>query len=126
METLTDAIDKRFSKSLLLFLKLVDPERTCAFDKNIVEAWNRLTLDEQRRLYLYLLYRKWRGDGFYGTPLDIVEFCHPQPFNWNGRPMLNRLMKETKMVRAFYNGNYGIYTADEARVWNMTELQPLN
>lgn len=126
MESLNEAIDKRFSKSLLCLLRLIDPERTSAFDKQIIEAWNRLTLDEQRRLYLYLLYRKWRGEGFYGTPYEIVTNCHPYPTDWNGRPLINRLMKENRMVSAKYNGNFGIFTVEEARVWQMTDLKPLN
>lgn len=126
MESLSKTIDKRFGKSLLHFLKLVDPEKKQGFDKSIVEAWNRLTLEEQRRLYLYCLYRKWRGEGFYGTPYEIVKNCHPYPTNWNGKSMLNRLMKETKMVRAWYNGSSGLYTADEARVWGMQDIKPLN
>ena len=126
MEAINEVIDKRFGKSLLHFLKLVDPEKKQGFDKSIVEAWNRLTLEEQRRLYLYCLYRKWRGEGFYGTPYEIVKNCHPYPTNWNGKPMINRLMKETKMVRAWYNGSSGLYTADEARVWGMQDIKPLN
>ena len=126
MEAINEVIDKRFGKSLLHFLKLVDPEKKQGFDKSIVEAWNRLTLEEQRRLYLYCLYRKWRGEGFYGTPYEIVKNCHPYPYNWNGKPMINRLMKETKMVRAWYNGSSGLYTADEARVWGMERVEALN
>ena len=126
METLSDAIDKKFSKSLLLFLKLVDPERKYGFETPLVEAWNALTLQEQRALYLYCLYRKWRGETFYGTPYDIITNCHPYPTDWNGKQMLNRLMKETKMVSAKHNGSYGIYTADETRVWQMTDIKTLN
>lgn len=126
MDTLNNVISKRFSKSLVCLLKVVDPERKHKVDALLANKWDRLTLAEQRKLYLYLLYRKWRGLPFFGTPYEIVCNCHPQPFNWNGQPMLNRLMKETKMVRAFYNGNYGIYTADEARIWEMTDVEPLN
>ena len=126
METLNETIDKSFSKSLLAYLKLVDPERKHGFEKPLVEHWNRLTLNEQRKLYLYLLYRKWRGEGFYGTPLDMIQYCKPYPTNWNGKAMINRLMKETKMVRAFYNGEYGIYTRDEAGLYEMSEIKPLN
>ena len=126
MESLTQAIDKRFSKSLLCLLKLVDPERKHGFEPVLIERWNRLTLDEQRKLYLYLLYRKWRRLPFYRTPYEIVCNCHPQPFNWNGQPMLNRLMKETPMVRAKHNGSFGIYTADEARLWQMSDVERLN
>ena len=126
MDTLNNVISKRFSKSLVCLLKVVDPERNYKVDALLANKWDRLTLAEQRKLYLYLLYRKWRGLPFFGTPYEIICNCHPQPFNWNGQPMLNRLMKETKMVRAFYNGNYGIYTADEARIWEMTNVEPLN
>ena len=126
MDTLNNIITKRFSKSLVCLLKVVDPERKHKVDALLANKWDRLTLDEQRKLYLYLLYRKWRSLPFFGTPYEIVCNCHPQPFNWNGQPMINRLMKETPMVRAFYNGNYGIYTADEARIWEMTNVEPLN
>ena len=126
METLNDVIEKRMSKSLLCLLQLIDPQRQYGFDKDLIESWNRLTLTDQRRLYLYLLYRKWRGEGFYGTPYEIVRNCHPYPTNWNGKQMLNRLMKENQMVSAFYNGSYGIYTRDEAKVWHMTRIEPQN
>jgi hypothetical protein len=126
METLNEVIDKKFSKSLLHFLKLVDPERKYGFETPLVEAWNCLTLTEQRALYLYCLYRKWRGEGFYGTPYEIISNCHPYPTDWNGRQMLNRLMSETKMVSAKHAGSYGIYTLDEAKVWQMTDINPLN
>ena len=126
METIDDVIQKKMSKSLLSFMKLVDPDRKHGFNTPLIEAWNALTLVQQRRLYLYLLYRKWRGEGFYGSPYDIIKNCHPYPTDWNGRPLINRLMKETPMVRAKYNGDYGIYTRDEANVWEMTEIIPLN
>ena len=126
METLDDVIQKKMSKSLLSFKKLVDPENKHGFDTPLIEAWNALTLQEQRRLYLYCLYKKWRGEPFYGTPYDIISNCHPYPTNWNGRQLINRLLKENKMVRAKYDGNYGIFTLDEARVWQMTDIKPLN
>ena len=63
----------------------------------------------------------------YATCLEEwYRICHPYPTNWNGRPLINRLIKENKMVRAYYNGSYGIYTLDEARVWQMTDVKPLN
>ena len=127
METLDNVIQKQISKSLLSFMKLVDPDKRFGFDTPLIEKWNRLTLEEQRKLYLYLLYRKWRGEPFYGTPYEIICNCHPYPTNWNGRPMINSLMKSTtKMVRAKFGGSYGIYTLDEARVWQMTELLRCN
>ena len=126
MESLSDVIDKKMSKSLLCLLKLIDPNYKFGFDKNLIEAWNRLSLTEQRRLYLYLLYRKWQGIGFYGTPYEIVTNCHPRPTNWNGKPLINRLIKEGKMVSAKLDGSYGVYTLVEAQIWDMTDIKPLN
>ena len=127
METIGDVIDKKLHKSLLCFMKLVDPERKYGFDTALIEAWNRLTLEEQRRLYLYCLYKKWRGDKFYNSPYEIICGCKPYPTNWNGRPFINRLMKDgTRLVRAKHHGDLGTFTADEARVWQMTDVKPLN
>ena len=126
MESINDVIQKTMSKSLYKFKGLVDPDRKFGFETPLIEAWNRLSLTDQRKLYLYCLYRKWRGEGFYGTPYEIVKNCHPYPTNWNGRPLINRLIKETPMVRAKYDGSYGIYTRDEARVWEMTDIKVLN
>lgn len=125
-ENITDVIDKRFGDSLTHFLKLVDPERRYKADLNMSKAWSRLSLNDQRRLYLYLLYRKWRGIGFYGSPYDIVNNCHPYPTDWNGSPMVERLLKEHKMVSAKYQGLYGVYTVEEANVWQMTDVEPKN
>ena len=125
-EKIADIITKRFGNSLACFLKLGDPERKFPANLQLSKAWSRLSLDEQRRLYLYLLYRKWRGEGFYGTPYEIVTNCHPYPTNWNGKAMIERLMKESKLVHANYNGTNGIFTADEARIWQMNDVRPLN
>ena len=126
MDTLDNVIVKIFCKSLVHLMKVIDPERKYEINNALAEKWDALTLSDQRKLYLYLLYRKWRGEGFYGTPYDIVTNCHPYPTNWNGKSMLNRLMKENTMVRAFYNGSYGIYTLDEAKTWEMTDIKLLS
>jgi hypothetical protein len=126
MESIDDVLSKRQNNSLVAFMKVIDPECKYAIDLVLGKAWNVLTLQEQRRLYLYCLYRKWRGEGFYNTPFDIITNCHPYPYNWNGKPMINRLIKETKMVSAKFDGAYGTYTRDEANVWKMTDVKPLN
>ena len=105
---------------------VIDPEHKIAWSRSLIETWNRLSLTDQRKLFLYCLYRKWRGEGFFNTPQEIILLCHPYPTNWNGKLLVNRLMKENKLVSAFYNGSYGIYTLDEARVWQMTDVKPLN
>ena len=122
-ETIGDVIDKK--GSIEHIWRLIDPDNHYPYSTAIKE-WYRLSLNEQRKLYLYLLYRKWRGEGFYGTPYEIVTNCHPYPTDWNGRPLADRLMRESKMVSAKYQGTFGIYTADEARVWQMTDITPRN
>ena len=124
METISDVIDKKGSIEYLW--RVIDPENRHPYSTAIKE-WYRLSLTEQRRLYLYCLYKKWRGETFYGTPYDIVTNCHPYPYNWNGKNMVNRLMKSsTRMVIARFDNAYGTYTLDEAKVWDMTDIKPLN
>lgn len=126
METLDDVIAKRFSQSLIPFMKLVDPMRQFTIDQKLGEAWDALPLLDQRKLYLYLLYRKWRGIDIYGEPYFIIKNCHPVPFNWNGHPGVSELIKTNRAVIAKYQGAFGTYTYDEARVYGMTDLKPFN
>ncbi len=119
MDTITDAIDKRFSKSLITFLKLVDPERKYRIDELLGKTWDRLSLNEQRKLYLYILYRKWRGLDVYGEPYYVIMNCHPVPFNWNGTARCEELIKEGKVLIAKYNGSWGFYTKDEITLYGL-------
>ena len=123
METIDNVIDKK--GSIEAFWKLVDPGNKYSYSTAIKE-WYLLSLTDQRKLFLYLLYRKWRGIDIYGEPYYIIKNCHPVPFNWNGVPGINTLMKQGKMVIAKHNGSYGSYTRDEAMVYNMTDIRPLN
>ena len=123
METIYDVIDKKMSKSLLKFMKLIDPECHFGFTAELINAWNALTLVEQRKLYLFFLYRKWRGIGIYGEPYYIITGCHPAPFNWNQHSLGQTLIAERKAIIAKYNGSFGTYTRDEAKLYNMTDKQ---
>ena len=121
-ETIDDVLSKKGNISDVW--KIIDPENKYAYS-TAINAWYRLSLTDQRRLYLYLLYRKWRGEGFYGTPYEIISYCHPYPTNWDGRgQLLDELLKEGKIVSAKFNGSYGLYTRDEARVWQMEDVSP--
>jgi hypothetical protein len=122
-ETINDVLKKKGSIEHLW--KIIDPANKFPYN-TCMNEWYRMTLVEQRRLYLYLLYRKWRGEGFYGTPYEIVKNCHPYPTNWNGKALVNRLMKEHKLVKAKHEGSFGIYTPEEAQVWQMTDIEALN
>ena len=120
MESLSAVIDKKMNKSLLKFMKLIDPQCQYRFTPELIAAWNRLEYVEQQKLYLYFLYRKWRNIAPYGTPLDIISYCHPAPFNWNQHPLGKSLIAERKAIIANYNGSYGTYTRDEAKLYQMT------
>ena len=119
MESLDDAISKKMSKSLLAFKKLVDPGKRYMFDDQLIKAWNQLSLNDQRKLYLYLLYRKWRGLDIFGEPYFIIMNCHPVPFNWNGTAMCETLIKEHKVLIAKHQGSYGYYTKDEIALYEL-------
>ncbi len=123
---LTENIDEVLarSRSLYAFIGLCDPEHKTRYDNVLVETWNRLSLTEQRKLYLYLLYRKWRGLDIYGEPYFVIKNCHPVPFNWNGQSGIDELIKSNRVVIARYKGSYGTYTYDEARLYEMTDIQP--
>jgi hypothetical protein len=120
VETIGDVIDK--TGSIEYFWKLVDPENRYSYSTAIKE-WYRLSHKEQQKLYLYILYRKWRGIPIYGTPYDIITYCHPAPFNWNQHSLGQTLIAERKAIIAKYQGSYGTYTRDEARLYDMTDKQ---
>ena len=126
MEAIDDVITKRFSQSLVCFLKLVDPKRKYSIDEQLGKEWDALSLNDQRKLYLYLLYRKWRGLDIYGEPYCIIRYCHPAPFNWNGHQAVDFLIKTKRAFSAKYNGAFGTYTYDETRLYQMTNIHRLN
>ena len=49
METIDDVITKRFGKSLVFLMKVIDPERRYTIDQKLGEKWDALTLTEQRK-----------------------------------------------------------------------------
>lgn len=88
--------------------------------------WNSLTLQRQRQIYYILREQKRRGEKIDENPYFAVNNCQPHPTNWNGKQGLNDLIKSTKMVIAKYQGSYGTYTAGEAKLFEMTDIKPLN
>ncbi len=104
--------------SIAAFWKLVDPENKYPYS-SAIDVWYRLSLNEQRKLYLYLLYRKWRGLDVYGEPYYVIMNCHPVPFNWNGTARCEELIKEHKVLIAKYNGSWGFYTKDEVALYGL-------
>ena len=126
MESINDVLTKRFSKTLVSFMRLVDPQRKYEINDQLGKAWDQLSLTDQRKLYLYLLYRKWRGIDIYGEPYYIIANCHPQPYNWNNHSLCATLIAERKAVIAKYQGAFGTYTKDEAKLYGMTDKRSFN
>lgn len=120
VETIGDVMAKQ--GSIEHFWRLIDPQNRYPYSIAIKE-WYRLSLTEQRRLYLFFLYRKWRGIPVYGTPYDIITGCHPAPFDWNQHSLGKSLIAQRKAIIAKYNGAYGTYTRDEATLYGMTDKQ---
>lgn len=88
--------------------------------------WNALTLQRQRLIFYTLREQKRRGEPFKENPLFTLQDCNPRPTDWNGRQGINEKIKSEKMVIAKYQGSYGTYTLQEAKLFGMTELKPLN
>ena len=56
----------------------------------------------------------------------VMDFPEPKPTNLNGKSIIHRLMQTTPLVSAQYQGEYGIYTLEEAQMHSMTIVRGLN
>ncbi len=125
METLSDTIAKQQSFSHLW--KLLEPQGEYLRRENACRAyWNALTLAKQRQIYWQLRENKKHGIAINPNPIFAIQDCHPVPTNWNGKPGINGMMKSEKMVSACHCGRYGIFTAFEAKLFEMEDIKPLN
>ena len=88
--------------------------------------WNALSKYKQRQIFWYLREAKKMGKKIDENPYFAINNCNPHPTNWNGREGINKRMKDEKMVIAFYNGSYGMYTLFEAALFQMNDAQAAN
>ena len=128
METITDVIEKKDTFSH--FLKLI-PTINDEYKDRIATArayWNTLTITKQRQIYYEIREQIKRGETLNPNPFFLIKDCTPVPTNWNGRQGINEKMKREKMVSAKYkpSAKYGVYTLKEARLFEMTDIKPLN
>ena len=78
--------------------------------------WNACSLDMQHRIYRLIRDRKKCGKPVEANPwYAIVNARDAEPTNYTGSPLIDDVMKTTKMVVAWYKGLAGIYTLEEAR-----------
>ena len=91
-----------------------------------LRVWNKLSYRRQQRMYWYIRKMLRRGERIYDNPLYNLIYITPHPENCNGRRDLDEILKNNRMVSAFYNGSYGIYTLCEATIFEMTHITPFN
>ena len=94
--------------------------------ESFLAYWRTLTLAKQHQIYYTLREQKKNRIPIKEHPLYAIQDCQPRPTNWNGKEGINEMMKTTKMVIAKYAGSYGTYTRQEATIFEMTNVKPLN
>ena len=91
-----------------------------------MQRWNRMTYREQQRMYWFLREKIRHGETIYKNPLYALTYTKPHPTNWNMRQGIDEMLRTKKMVSAFYEGRYGIYTLLESTIFEMTDIHRLN
>ena len=76
-------------------------------------------------MYWYIRKMLRRGVRIYDNPLYNLIYITPHPENCNGRRDLDEILKNNRMVSAFYNGSYGIYTLCEATIFEMSHVEEM-
>ena len=77
--------------------------------------WNTLSIHMQHRIYRLIRDKKRRDETVNPNPwFAIVNARDAEPTNYNGDARIDTVSKTTKMVVAWYNGQGGIYTLEEA------------
>ena len=107
--------------------ELLSPSGEYLSRKDACKAlWRAFSIARQRQIYWYLREAKKRGEKIEENPYFAINNCNPQPTNWNGRAGINEQMKTEKMVIAKYRDSFGTYSLTEARLFEMTDVKPLN
>lgn len=129
MESINEVISKK--DSFHFMWELLAPQgdfNNQAMWNSCRNYWNALSIQRQRQIYYTIREQKKHGEHVKDNPLFALQDCTPVPTNWNGRPGVNEMMKTTKMVIAKYKASskYGTYTLAEAKLFEMTDVKPLN
>ena len=107
--------------------KLLSPSPSFNNVKESFRAyWLSLSLAKRHQIYYTLREQINNKIPIKEHPLFAIQDCKPCPTNWNGKEGINNMMKTNKMVIAKYAGSYGTYTAQEATIFEMTDVKPLN
>lgn len=68
------------------------------------------------------------AEGFWRSRPDwlLADYQLPPPKNYNGHPGIISAMRSQKLVCAQFRGQYGIYTLDDAKAFNMHIARGIN
>ena len=126
METLSDALSRKDSMKVIWSLLNPAPEFREIYN-DFMRYWNRIERKRQLQIWYFLKRKVDNKQPLDPNPLEVLKNCHPYPINYNGDSGCNKMIKsDHKMVKAYYNGRYGIYELMDARLWEMTRVEPLN
>ena len=126
METITDALSRKDSMHVIWSLLNPKPEYRELYN-DFMRYWNRIERDRQLQIWYFLKRKIDNKQPLDPNPLEVLKNCHPYPINFNGTSSCSTMIKsQTKMVKAYHNGSYGIYEEMAAQLWHMTRIAPLN
>ena len=126
METLSDALARKNSMQVIWSLLAPAPEYQNLY-ADFMRYWNKIERERQLQIWYFLKRKKDTKQPLDPNPFEVLKSCTPYPINYNGDNRINSMMKsDTKMVKAFHQGSYGVYELMDARLWHMTHIEPLN
>ena len=126
METLSDALARKDSMQVIWALLAPAPEYQNLY-ADFMRYWNKIERDRQLQIWYFLKRKKDTNQPLDPNPFEVLKSCKPYPINYNGDSSINRMMKsDTKMVKAFHQGSFGVYELMDARLWHMTRIEPRN
>lgn len=91
-----------------------------------MREWNKKSYRQQQQWYVYVDSKIKRGEVVHENPLYAIIYIQPHPYDWNQKPDIEYMFKHYKMDSAFYNGHFGVYTKQEANIYEMTQRTPMN
>ena len=126
METLSDALARKDSMQVIWSLLAPAPEYQNLY-ADFMRYWNKIERERQLQIWYFLKRKKDNKQPLDPNPFEVLKSCKPYPINYNGDGRINSMMKsDTKMVKAYHQGSFGIYELMDARLWHMTHIEPLN
>ena len=126
METLSDALARKDSMQVIWSLLAPAPEYQNLY-ADFMRYWNKIERERQLQIWYFLKRKIDTRQPLDPNPLEVLKSCKPYPINYNGDSRINSTMKsDTKLVKAFHQGSFGIYELMDARLWHMTRIEPLN